>query len=92
MLAQQRSTLAFGHASPDPELHTIVERIRTALELNRAMTADGCRLALRCAPHEQLIRIHFPAPGPGHPSKSCFVLYGRSCRFCHYDPLSEAQY
>jgi hypothetical protein len=56
------------------------------------MTADGCRLALRCASHEQLIRIHFPAPGPGHPSQSCFVLYGRSCRFCHYDPLSEAQY
>ncbi len=92
MLAQQRPTLAFGHPSPDSELDTIVEGIRAAFELNRAMPTDRCRLTLRCPPHEQLVRIYFPASGPGHPCQSCFVFYGRSCRFCHYDPLSEAQY
>lgn len=92
MLTQQCSTLPFGHSSPDTELHTVVESIRTAFELNRAMAADGGRLTLRRAPHEQLIRINFSASGPGHPCQSCFGFYGRSCRFCHYDPLSEAQY
>ncbi len=92
MLTQQRPTLTFGHPSPDSELDTIVEGIRAAFELNGAMPADCRRLALRCTPHEQLVRIHFPASCPGHPCQSCFVFYGRSCRFCHYDPLSEAQY
>lgn len=92
MLAEQCAALAFGHSSPDPELHTIVESIRATLELNRTMPTNGCRFALRCPPDEQLVRIHLPAPCPGHPSQSCFGFYGRSCRFCHYDPLSEAQY
>lgn len=92
MLAQQRSALTFGHASPDPELNAIVECICTTLELDWAMTADRRSLALGGSTDEQLVRIDLAAPCPGHPGQSCFVLYRRSCRFCHYDPLSEAQY
>lgn len=46
MLAQQRSALTFGHASPDPELNAIVECICTTLELDWAMTADRRSLSL----------------------------------------------
>jgi len=92
MLAQQRSALTFGHASPDPELNVIVECICTTFELDWAMTADRRSLALGGSADKELVRIDLTAPRLGHPGQSCFVLYRRSCRFCHYDPLSEAHY
>jgi hypothetical protein len=90
MLTQESSPLALCHPTPHPELDMVVECIGTTFKLYRAVPTNGCRLALRSAPDEQLVRIDLAATCPGHPGQSCFVLYGRSCRFRHVHPLSEA--
>lgn len=57
MLTEQRPALPFGHPAPYTELHPVVERVGTTLHLDRAVPADGRRLALRRTAHEQVIRI-----------------------------------
>ena len=49
MLLEQRAPLTFGHPTPDAELHAVVERVRAALEDDRAVTTNHCGLALRGA-------------------------------------------
>ncbi|GAA3947288.1 hypothetical protein GCM10022231_00130 [Gordonia caeni] len=74
MLAEQRPTLALGHASPDPELDTIVQRIGSALELNWAVTADGGRLSLGGAADEEIVGVCPPTPGLRHPCEASFRI------------------
>lgn len=72
MLTQQGATLTLGHAAPHAELHAIVERIRTALELNRAVPTDGRGLPLCRSTNEQVVGIAATAPGLGDPGKTSF--------------------
>lgn len=90
MLTQESSPLALCHPTPHTELDMVVQCIGTAFKLYRAVPTYGRRLALCSASDEQLVGIHLAATCPGHPCQSCFVLYGRSCRFRHVHPLSEA--
>ncbi|GAA4742099.1 hypothetical protein GCM10023217_08060 [Gordonia alkaliphila] len=72
MLTQQCATLTLGHAAPHAELDAIVERIRTALELNRAVPTDGRGLSLRRTPNEQVVRITSATAGLSDPRKTSF--------------------
>ena len=65
--AQQRATLALGHAAPDTELDPVVEGVREALGAHRAATADQLRPVLRGALHEQRVGIRVTAGGAGGP-------------------------
>jgi hypothetical protein len=62
MLLEQRATLAFGHATPHPELHPVVQRVRAALSNHRAVATDHGRLALCRPPDKQLVGIGGPTP------------------------------
>lgn len=61
MLPEQRPPLTLGHAAPHTELHPVVESVRAALELNRAMPADRGGLTLGRAADEQVIGVPSPA-------------------------------
>jgi hypothetical protein len=62
MLLQKRTALAFGHASPDTELHAVVQRVGTALRDHRAVPADHRGFALRGPPDEQFIGVRLATP------------------------------
>src|SRR2546423_5121715 len=72
MPAQQGPPLAFGHATPHPELDPVVERVRQALVPHRAAATDPLRDVLLRALDEERIRIPVPArrhagPVSNHP-------------------------
>lgn len=80
MLLEQRASLTFGHPTPDAELHAVVERVRAALEDDRAVTTNHCGLALRGAADEQFVRVGLPAAGlgdPRDPRSGLCTVYGR---------------
>ena len=54
---QQRTTLALGHATPDPELNIVVERVSEALGADGAAQADGFHSILRSPLHAQCVGI-----------------------------------
>ena len=68
MLLEQGTTLTLGHAAPDAELDAIVERIGTAFQNHRTVTADDGGLALRRSAYEEFIRIGLTATSLGYPS------------------------
>lgn len=74
MLAEQRAALTLGHSAPYPELDSIVQRIGAALELDGAVTTDGCGFALRGAADEEIVRVCPPTPGLRHPRKTSFRI------------------
>lgn len=63
MLLEQGAALTLGHASPDAELHSIVQRVSAALGDDGAMPADHRGFALGSAADEQFIRIRLATPG-----------------------------
>ena len=67
VLLEQCAALTLGHAAPDAELDPVVQRVGTALEQHRAVTADGGRLTLGGSADEEFIRIDVLAAGLGHP-------------------------
>lgn len=83
MLAQQRTALTFGHATPDAEFDAIVEGVGAAFELDRTVTADRCGLALRGSPNEKFIGVSPSAAGLRHPGQAFFS--GGNCR-CRHPP------
>jgi hypothetical protein len=68
VLLEQGTALAFGHAAPDTEFDAIVERIGTAFQNHRTVTADDGGLALRRSAYEEFIRIGLTATSLGYPS------------------------
>ena len=56
-LERTYAALPLGHASPDAELDSVVERIRKALRANRASPADQLGAILRCSLDEQFVRV-----------------------------------
>ncbi len=77
MLLEQCPPLPFGHATPHPELHPVVQGISTALGDHRAVPADDRGLALGGAPHEQFVRIGSAAASLCNPGDPCFSLCAR---------------
>src|SRR6476659_5820472 len=61
--AQQSPALALGHATPDPELHAVVQGVGQALGADGATQADALRAVLRGALHEQRVRCVIAARG-----------------------------
>jgi hypothetical protein len=70
MLLEQCAALAFGHTTPDAELHTVVQRICATLEDHRAMPADDRGLSLRGTPNEQFIGVAGATAGFGNPGNA----------------------
>jgi hypothetical protein len=62
VLLEQGPPLPFRHATPDTELDTVVERVRSTFEHDRAVPADGGCLALRGTPDKELVGIDPAAP------------------------------
>lgn len=58
---QQRAALPLGHATPDTELHVIVQGVRQALCSHQAAEAAGLHPVLRGTLDEQLVRVDVPA-------------------------------
>ena len=67
VLLEQGTALAFGHAAPDAELDSVVERIGATFQDHRAVPADDGCFALRGPAHEQFVWIGLAAPGLGYP-------------------------
>src|SRR5256885_11262620 len=72
MPAQQSPPLAFGHATPHPELDPVVERVCQALVPHRTAATDPLRDVLLRALDEERVRIPVPArrhagPVSNHP-------------------------
>lgn len=61
MLAEQGSPLAFGHATPHSEFHSVVEGIGSALEDHWAMAADRDCFALCGSSNEKFFRVDIAA-------------------------------
>jgi len=67
MLFEQGAPLTLRHPTPDPELHPIIQRVRTALGDDRAVPADHRGFALGGAAHEQLVGVGRATQRLGHP-------------------------
>lgn len=75
MRLEQCSTLSLGHPTPHPELDTMIERVRTALDQHRAIPTHRRSLTLRCPADEKFIRITLSTTRPHHPIDSgCGLL------------------
>jgi hypothetical protein len=70
VLLEQRAALALGHATPHPELDSVVECVGTAFEDHRAVPADDGGFALGGASDEQFVGVGLPAAGLGNPCDS----------------------
>src|SRR5699024_4384499 len=64
---QQGAALTLRHATPDTELHLVIEGIGAALQNDGAVTADSDSLALRCTLHKELFCVHAAAVRVGTP-------------------------
>jgi anion-transporting ArsA/GET3 family ATPase len=67
MTAQQRTALALGHASPDPELDPVVEGVRQALVPHWTAAADPLRHVLLGTLDEQSVRVAIATRGDAGP-------------------------
>src|SRR5687767_13582596 len=66
-LAEQGTALALGHATPDPPLDLVVQRLSEALGAHGAPGAQLLSTVLSGAPDEQLVRAGLVAQGLGGP-------------------------
>src|SRR3954447_3491039 len=65
--AQQRPALALGHATPDPELNAVVQRIGEALRAYDAAEATSLDAVLRRTLDEEVVRVGVPAGAESGP-------------------------
>ena len=75
MLLEQGTTLTLGHPAPDAELNPVVQRVRTALGEDRAVTTDHGRFTLGGPAYEQLVGVGRSTQGLGHPGDPGFPVY-----------------
>lgn len=84
VLAQEGAALALGHTAPHTELHTVVEGIGAAFELDRAVPTDRRGFSLSRPAHEQLVRVFTSTLGLRNPCLSRFGFPCGQCRWRHY--------
>ena len=75
VLLEQRSSLAFGHAAPDAELHLVVESVGGALGDDGTVSANRSRFSLFLSPNEHFVGILGATPRLRHP---CNAGFGRN--------------
>ena len=82
VLLEQGPALAFGHPSPNAELHLVIQRVCPALLHYRSVTADHRGLALGGPPDKKFVRIGLSAQCFGYPGNPFLCVDSAESAVC----------